>query len=436
LSENQTSLAAAEKAIGKASASGAILVLARARVLQCRSFADIGQPDSSKHACEEAQRIYKQAGDLAGVARTLHATAEVPLNQGDLGRAKKLYEQALSIAQQIGDKRTTEREMGNIGLIYAQQGDLATAENVYQQSLGISREIGDKHGMAVDMGNLGDVLHSQGRFADALASYTTALQLARDVGHRLSESIDLQLIGDVLADEGDLEAATKKYDEALPIQRDIGSRSYYAATLVSIGNVLRQNADAAGAKKAYEEALSIRQKLGEKGTSADTQLALAQLACDTGHAADAEPLIRAAMLELHAERETDHEILAAALLSKSILQQSKLPDAQKIIADGLKLVAKSQDVTVRLPLTISSAYVRVAAKDFAGAERLARDALAVATKLNYVPLEFEASLALGAIEMQANDTAAGRDRLVKLEKAAKARHFELIARKAAAAAKA
>ena len=431
LSDNQATLAAAEKTITKASASGANLVLARARSFQCRSLADVGRPEASKLACDEAARIYQQAGDLSGVARTLHSIAEVPLNQGDLDHAKKLYEQALSISRQIGDRRGVGREMGNIGLIYAQQGYLARAEQIYRESIAITREIGDKAGLAVDLGNLGDLLHSQARFADALASYTSALELAREVGHQLSVSIDLQEIGDVLADQGDLDAAMKNYDKALAIQRDIGSRSYYAGTLLPMGNVLRQKGDAAGAKKAYEEALSIRQQLGERGTSADTQLALAQLACDLGHGADAEPLILAAMLELHAAKETDHEILAAALLSQSLLQQAKLPDAQKTIADALKLAAKSQDVTVRLALTISNAYLRTALHDIAGAQRIALDALAETTRLGYVPMEFEASLALGAIEMQGNNPAAGRDRLARLEKAARSKGFELIARKSA-----
>jgi tetratricopeptide (TPR) repeat protein len=325
--------------------------------------------------------------------------------------------------------------MGNIGLIYAQQGDQASAEKIYRESISIAREIGDKPALAVHLGNLGDLLHSQGRFADALASYNSALELAREVGHKLSVSIDLQEIGDVLADQGSLDAAMKNYSEALAMQKEIGSRSYYAGTLAPMGNILRHKGDAAGAKKAYEEALSIRQQLGEKGTSADTQLALAQLECDAGHGADAEALIRVAIAELRAAKETDLEILAAALLSNSLLQQAKLPEARTTIADALKLTAKSHNVTVRLPLTISNAYMRAAMKDFAGAERIALDALAEATKLNYVPLEFEASLALGAIEMQANDTVAGRDRLAKLEKTAKSRHFELIGRKAAAAAK-
>ena len=86
---------------------------------------------------------------------------------------------------------------------------------------------------------------------------------------------------------------------------------------------------------------------------------------------------------------------------------------------------------MRLALTISNAYLRTALHDIAGAQRIALDALAETTRLGYVPMEFEASLALGAIEMQGNNPAAGRDRLARLEKAARSKGFELIARKSA-----
>ena len=110
LSDNQGAADAAERAVGKAASTGAKLLVARARAFQCRAFANLGQPKESNPVCKEACRIYQDAGDLAGVARTLHAMAEVPIDQGDLDQAKKLYEQALSITREIGDKHGEGRE--------------------------------------------------------------------------------------------------------------------------------------------------------------------------------------------------------------------------------------------------------------------------------------------------------------------------------------
>jgi serine/threonine protein kinase/tetratricopeptide (TPR) repeat protein len=433
LSDNKGVVAAADLAIRKAGALGAKLLVARARIFQCRALASLGQPKQATADCEESRRIFHEAGDLAGESGALHAMAEVPIDQGDLETAETLYEQALALARQTGDKKATARELANIGVIYVQQGDFTTGKNIYREALETFRDIGDKHGMSVVTGNTGDILHAEGRLGDALAEYKDALVLAREVGHRSSEAIDIQLMGDVLADQGDLKGAMQMYQQAVSIQREIDDKSYYAASLVSIGKLRRQKGDHDGAKKIYEEALSLRRQLGEKGTAAETQVALGELDCDSGQASEAETLARAAIQEFRAEREADAEIQSEVLLSRSLLREGKLEDAQEAITRALMLSKKSSDVTIRLPLAIQNAYTRAAAKDLPEAERLARNVLVEANKLGFVRIELEASLALGEIQMKAKNSALGRTRLQVLEKTARAKGFELIARKASAA---
>ena len=433
LSDNKGVVASADLAIKKASQLGAGLLIARARVFQCRALSSLGQPKQATAACEESRRIFHEAGDLAGESQALHAMAEVPINQGDLEQARTLYEQALTLARQVGDKKATGRELGNIGLIYIQEGDLTSGKRIYGEALEAFRDIGDKHGMSVVTGNTGDILHAEGRLGDALAEYKDALVLAREVGHRSSEAIDIQLMGDVLADQGDLQAAMQMYQQAVSIQREIDDKSYYAASLVSIGKLRRQKADKDGAKKIYEEALSLRWQLGEKGTAAETQLALGELDCDTGQPSEAESLARAAIQEFKAEREVDREIQSEALLSRSLLQQGKLEGAQNAITRALRLSGKSSDVTVRLPLAIQNAYTRVAAKDLPEAELLVRNVLVEANKLGFVRIELEASLAIGEIQMKGKNPNLGRKRLEETETTARSKGFELIARRASAA---
>ena len=433
LSDSKRVVASAETTISKANASGARLVAARARLLQCRALASLGQPQASMAAGAEASRIYHEAGDPGGEAQAFHAAAEVPLNQGDLKLATSMYEQALAIARKIGDKRATARELGNIGVIFVQQGDFASGEKIYGEALADFRDVGDKHGMSVVIGNTGDIFHAEGKLGDALAEYRDALVLAREVGHKSSEGIDLQLIGNVLADQGDLGGAVEMYQRASEIQREIDDSSYYAGTLVSIGRVRRQRGDSDGAKKAYEESLALRERLGEKGTTAEAQVALAELACDLGQPAQAEKLAAGAVREFQVEQEADNELMAETVLLRSLLQQGKLGDARKADAFGNALYEKSKDVTIRFPFAIESAYAK-AANDLAGAERLAREVAAEADKLGLVRIQLEASLAIGEIEQKGPNQAQGRVRLAKLANDARAKGFALIAREASASA--
>jgi serine/threonine protein kinase/tetratricopeptide (TPR) repeat protein len=433
LSDNKGAVAAAELAIRRADASGAKLVLARAKTFQCRSLANLGQFKPATADCEESRRIFHEAGDLPGESRAWHAMAEVPIDQGDLETARTLYKQALALARQTGDKKATARELGNIGVIYAQEGDFPSGLKFYREALEASRDIGDKHSMSVITGNTGDILHAEGRLGDALAEYKDALVLARVVGHKSSEAIDIKLMGDVLADQGDLKSAMQMYQQAVSIQREIDDKRYYADSLMSIGRLRRQRGDGDGARKNYEEALALHQQSGEKGLVADAQVALGELDCDSGKASEAETLARAAIQEFRVEREADAEIQSEVLLSRSLTQQGKREDAQEAIASALTLSKKSSDVTIRLPLAIQNAYVQAEANNLVEAERLARNVQLEAHKLGFVGIELEASLATGEIELKGKDPALGRKRLNETERVAHSKGFELIARNASAA---
>ena len=433
LAENKEVVATADLAIKKATPLGARLLVARARVFQCRALAALGQPKQATVDCQEGRRIFHDAGDLAAESGALHDMAEVPINQGDLEQARKLYEQALALARQTGDKRATARELANIGVIYIQRGDFATGKKRYAEALEAYREVGDKHGMQVTTANSGEVSYAEGQLGTALAEYKDALVLAREVGHRSSEAIDMKNMGDVLAAQGDLQGAMQMYQQAAGIQREIDDKSDYAASLVSMGKLRRQMGDSDGARKVYDEALSLRRQLGEKGTVAETQTALAELDCDSGPASDAEVLAQAAMQEFQAEREADNEIQSEAMLSRAFLQQGKLADAQRAMSRALALSKKSSDVTVRLPLEIQNAYTRLAVKDLSEAERLARNVQVEANRLGFSQIVLEASLAIGEIQVQGRNPTLGRKRLEETGKSARSKGFELIARKASSA---
>ena len=68
--------------------------------------------------------------------------AEVPINQGDLDKARRLYEQAaLALARQTGDKRATTANSGTSDVIYIQQGDLITGRQDVREALDVYRQI-------------------------------------------------------------------------------------------------------------------------------------------------------------------------------------------------------------------------------------------------------------------------------------------------------
>ena len=221
--------------------------------------------------------------------------------------------------------------------------------------------------------------------------------------------------------------------QASTIEREIGEKNLYASSLTQIGRVFRQQAKADEAQRAYRESLSLEEELGNRSDAAETRVALAELGCDSGKATEAEQLSRQAVEAFRASAYADEEIAAQAMLSKALLQQGRTDEARATIAEAIRLSKKSQDVTVQIPLILDHADVMAAEKSLERAEKAAQQALTRARNLGLIRLQLEASLTLGRTELRTKNSAAAHARLQALEKSARARGFELIARQAAQA---
>jgi len=415
----------------KAGEQGAKLLVARARISECRALADLGENEKATSACEEARKIYEAAGDRSGLEHTLHEMAEVPINQGDFAAAEKLYSQALTLARAIGNQKGQAGALLDLGVISVKRGDFATARRFYDETFRIYQTTGDKYGMASVMGDTGILLHAQGKLQDARNHFQKTYELSNEVGHRVSAAQAQGAIGDVLLEEGDLAGAHHMYQQELDTMRESGGKVLYASTLVKVGQVLRQQAEADKAHEAYVEALSLQEELGNKSDAAETRLALAELDCDMGKGTEAEQLSRSAVEAFRADAYADEQIFAQSMLSRALLQQGKVDEARTAITEAVRLSENSQDVTVRIPVMLDHAYVMAARKNLGAAETTAQEALTRARRLGLFRLQLEASLALGQIQMIGPNPAAGRVRLQALEKSARSRGFELIARKTA-----
>jgi serine/threonine protein kinase/tetratricopeptide (TPR) repeat protein len=429
IGESKVRRDAAEQAASKAERQGARLLTARARSSECRALANLGENAKAAAACEEARRIFEETGDRGGLARTLHSMAEVPLNQGDLASAGKLYRQALVILREIGDEHGLGSELLNLGLIAAKQGDLAGGLRMYGESYRSYQQAGDKAGMAAAMGNTGSLLREQGKLADALAQFRQALALSNEMGHRSSAALAYQAIGLVLTDQGNLAKGYKMFQQALAIQQDMGEKSSYAETLRDMGRVEMQQGNLIQARKSFDEALSRQEQLGEMGSAAETRLALGELSCNSGLPNEAEQLAWAALQVFQAQNEPNEQILAAVLLSRSLIEQGKPKDAATALEVPLKLAEKNSDLTTRLSLTLARAKVLAATNDLARAERTARRVLAEAPQ-DLFRIRLEASLTLAEIQCKGGSAAQGRKRLQEVASAAKEKGFELMVRKA------
>jgi hypothetical protein len=198
------------------------------------------------------------------------------------------------------------------------------------------------------------------------------------------------------------------------------------------GRILTLQGDLDKARQNQQEALGVAEKIGAKAQAAQSRVGLAQLDLEEGRAIQAEQPIRDTIPVFRSEKMRDDELDAHLLLSRSLLMQAKVSDAQATLDEIRGAVTHTQNPAIRLRFAIAAARAGAAnATTRRGARSDLVAAAGRAAKLGFLPLEYEARLARGEMEIQ-DDFAAGTHTLAALEKDAHGHGFELIARKAAA----
>jgi eukaryotic-like serine/threonine-protein kinase len=421
------------RAVEKSKAAGFRLILAHARKGQCWVFAHLGQLENAIAACRESTDIYTAAGDRHEEAVSLRETADA-LRETDAAESIRLYQQAQTLFREVGSERGAAGVLNNLGLIYEAQGDSATAEKMHRQALARFRVVDDKNAQSKALGNIADDRVAQGDLRGAIQLYEESQQLDREntgraanVGYNIASVHQLQ---------GDLVGAKQGFEQSLAIWQKNGDQNSSAYALWSLGSLLLQEADLAEARKMYEQSLAMRTAAGDKLTIAQTQLGLAELSLEEARSpVEQEAAIRQAIDVFQKQKARDDETVAWCILARALLVGGKAAAATEAVQHARTLSAKSQNPEVRWRTAIAAAGIEAekdASRSAAGMTAR-KDLAAVIAKsrtLGYRIVELDARLALAEIEMKSGQTAEGRAHLAAIEADAKARGYNLVARKA------
>jgi serine/threonine protein kinase/tetratricopeptide (TPR) repeat protein len=264
LAKYQEGLEASARAIVKARASGARLVLASALLRQGECFRYLADFAKADAAFKEAQSIYVAAGDRWGAAMALDGLGSDAYQRGDTKGARAIYEQSLAIYRETGSDRYAADTQSNIAMTLHYEGDLVRARGMYQDALITLRKVGDKYDAANALSSMGAVLEDEGDLAGAKKADREALAYFRESGDRSQAAVIMANLASILEQEGNLPEARQMYEEALNIKRSVRNNHSAAYTELSLGALLLSEGDLVGARKLVEEALATRTELGER----------------------------------------------------------------------------------------------------------------------------------------------------------------------------
>ena len=423
----------AAAAVQKARLQGSPLLESEARQWEGWAWDRLGQFDKAFAADAEARDLARTGGNLRSAARDMEGMASVLYDKGDLESARKMFADALEVARQVGAQSIIAAAYNGIGNVFYTQGKLAEARRSYQQALDIQRLIGYKAGIAGSLGNLANVIQGMGDLRGATRMQEQTLQAFRDVADKRGESSTLTNLGFVLIDRGQLNAAKSKLDESISVVQQTGHQRGRIKALIALSDVFLESDRLPEAHKAIVAAVSLSRELKSEFDVANGEAQQAIIELEMGKNSEAVSLARSSAEEFDKEKVTSTGCVSNAFLSRALLAQGNLKEAQAASDVAAALYQQGPDREAWFELALASAAVKSKTGRPTEAQALLEGAIKQASRDGYLGYELKAELLLGQIEAATGKTSSARLQLRHLLTQSQAASFNLIAREAKAA---
>jgi tetratricopeptide (TPR) repeat protein len=123
----------------------------------------------------EGLALYRELGDLAGIASSLTTLARLTYSRGDFSSASPLLEEALAISRELGDQIREDEALITYGTLAYWQGDYPRAKALYEEGIVLGEKIGYYYQnlwaqiyMAYTILRQGDLQTAREMFADGI----------------------------------------------------------------------------------------------------------------------------------------------------------------------------------------------------------------------------------------------------------------------------
>lgn len=136
---------------------------------------------------------------------------------GQLEEACELYEEAEAVYSEAGDPAGVATVLGNLGNACRRLGRYELAHDYFSQAEHLDRDLGNKMSVARHLSNRAAVFHSQQRYEDAVAAATLAIDMQHEVGNRRGEAISREGRGTSNIELGNFDEAREDFTAAITL---------------------------------------------------------------------------------------------------------------------------------------------------------------------------------------------------------------------------
>ena len=192
-----------------------------------------GDVVAHRRRAEEALALYRDFGDVPGIAISTLLLGLAAADEGDYTHAAEIFEECVGLFQELGDDTRALYSSRSLGWMYEELGEYDRARRLHEGNLDRARALGDKQMEGQTLTALAYSARLDGRFADAIAMLEDALRIDRDQGALLQTSFDLCRFARALMDIGDATRAAVLLGAAEAIREEIGAHwAPWLATVV------------------------------------------------------------------------------------------------------------------------------------------------------------------------------------------------------------
>ncbi|HEX6685620.1 MAG TPA: BTAD domain-containing putative transcriptional regulator [Candidatus Limnocylindrales bacterium] len=168
----------------------------------------------------EALRLYRRAGDRAGMAFSLNNIGAQHLELGDVESAANLFEQARELTT---EPRLSSFLLCNLAEVAYTRGDHHRARQLHEEALELARTLGDGWLTAVELHNLGVVAVALQEPQQAAPHFQEGLTFARKLGDSALTIECIHGLASVAAMTGRELIAARLFGAASSLRRAIGT---------------------------------------------------------------------------------------------------------------------------------------------------------------------------------------------------------------------
>ena len=165
-------------------------------------------------AQEEALEVFRELGDVRGVALALADVGALALDAGDLSRAEAFLNEAEALAKKLADARVTAHVSHTRAAFAAVQQDFARARALDEEALALYGEIGDTWQVVITLWSVGMNAAVLGSFNAARARFSECLHVGLQLGNRWAASYPLEAFAALSVAERQYERAARLFGAA------------------------------------------------------------------------------------------------------------------------------------------------------------------------------------------------------------------------------